>query len=109
MVVLCIALSSFAGNPYRTYSIRFIEEKNDLYNKEMTLKFTETKIFYFERDAYWNHKYTGIIRDSNGFCYHRFILPSTGSVVLVSDSKIMKIDNLFYYIIILNGQYHYAL
>lgn len=106
---LVLSVIVFAGNPNRTYNIKYVDTNSGVAAKNMTLKVTSTQISYFERDAYWNCRYEGTIKDQNGLIYHKYYLPTTKSTVLISDSKIMKVGNSFYYIIILNGQYHYAL
>lgn len=108
-IFLCISLCLYAGNPNRIYNIKYVEQGSIPYKKEMTLKVSTDKIYYYERDAYWNCKYVGTTKDSNGLLFHKYMLPSSGSTVLISDAKIMKIGSVYYYIIILNGQYHYAL
>ena len=108
-LLLCISFLSYAGNPNRLYNIKYVEQNSVPYNKGMTLKVTSTRIYYYERNSYWECKYVGATKDQNGLIFHKYILPSSGSVVLISDSKVMKIGGTFYYMIILNGQYHYAL
>lgn len=106
---LVLSAVVLAGYPNRTYNIKFVDTNSGVAAKNMTLKVTSTQITYSERNAYWNSKYIGTIKDQNGLIYHKYYLPSTKSTVLISDSKIMKVGSSFYYIIILNGQYHYAL
>jgi len=109
LVAFVIVLVTYAGNPNRTYNIKYVDANSGVAAKNMTIKVTPVKIVYVERDAYWNCEYRGTIKDQNGLVYHKYYLPTTKSNVLISDSKIMKVGNTFYYIIILNGQYHYAL
>lgn len=109
LVAFVIAMVVNAGNPNRTYKIKYIDTNSGVVAKNMTIKVTSEKIAYVERDSYWNCEYLGSIKDQNGLVYHKYYLPTTKSNVLISDSKIMKVGNTFYYIIILNGQYHYAL
>lgn len=106
---LVLSAIVFADNPNRTYNIKYVDTNSGVAAKNMTLIVSSTQITYFERNAYWNCKYEGTIKDQNGLVYHKYYLPTTKSTVLISDSKIMKVGRSFYYIIILNGQYHYAL
>lgn len=109
IVAFVMTLAVYAGNPNRTYNIKYIETNSGYASKNMTIKVTSGQITYVERNAYWNCEYRGTTKDQNGLIYHKYYLPTTKSNVLISDSKIMKVGNTFYYIIILNGQYHYAL
>lgn len=108
-VAFAIALVTFAGNPNRTYNIKYLDTNSGVVAKNMNIKVTPEKIVYVERNSYWNYKYLGTIKDQNGLVFHKYYLPTTKSNVLISDSKIMKVGKTIYYIIILNGQYHYAL
>ena len=90
------------------FHVRYVEENNVPYKKDMTLQFEQNRIYYIERDSYWNSTYMGVIKDQNGFEFYKYNLPSSNSTVLVSRDRIMKIENDFYFIIFLNGQYHYA-
>ena len=109
LVAFVMTLAAYAGSPNRTYNIKYVDSNSGVAAKNMTIKVSSEKIVYVERDAYWNCEYKGTTKDQNGLVYHKFYLPTSKSNVLISDSKIMKVGNTFYYIIILNGQYHYAL
>ena len=109
IMAFVMTLAIYAGNPNRTYNIKYVDSNSGVAAKNMTIKVTAEKITYVERNAYWNSEYLGTVKDQNGLVFHKYYLSTTKSNVLISDSKIMKVGNTFYYIIILNGQYHYAL
>lgn len=109
IMAFVLMLAAYADNPNRTYTIKYIDTNSGVAAKNMTIKVAAEKITYVERNTYWTCEYRGTTKDQNGLVYHKYYLPTTKSNVLISDSKIMKLGNAFYYIIILNGQYHYAI
>ena len=109
--------------PNKTYQIKYIEEKENgetyCYPQEFQVKVTRDRITYITKNKYWNCRYDGMI-DRHGkkitskadpheiyfFCY---TLTTSGVKLYVSESKCVKYNGVFYYMLIFDGQVNYAL
>ena len=111
-----MSLSTYAGNPNRTYYIKYIlDNEGYAVPNERTVTVTPTKI-YILRDGenqYWECEYKGTKVDEpvqgKQIIHHIYYLTNKDVYFVVSDYKLVKHNDLFYYRIVFAGQTQLAL
>lgn len=116
LAAISISLLSFAGNPNKNYTVKYIEDKSgDCYPMNINIKVTPTKIYAENTSSgskYWDCQYLGKIEKTDKgvtFYYHKYYLTNKQVYFIISDDKIMKYRGTFYHIILFDGEIQYAL
>ena len=104
------------SDPNRTYNIKYILDDNGYpIPNERTITVTPTRI-YTQRNGesvYWECEYKGTIIDEpvkgKQIIFHIYYLTNRHVYLSISDYKIQKYNDTFYYRIVFDGQTQLAL
>lgn len=115
-VLLTTSLKAFSNDPNRTYNIKYILDENGYaVPNERTITVTPTRI-YTERNGesvYWDCEYKGIKIDEpvkgKQVKFHIYYLTNKKVYIIISDYKLVKHEDIFYYRIVFAGQTQLAL
>lgn len=104
------------SNPNKTYHVKYILDKNGYaIPSEATFTFTPTKIYVTRngQDKYWDCEYKGTKVDEpvkgKQVIFHIYYLTNKKIYIILSDYKLVKHENVFYYRILFDGQTQLAL
>ncbi|MDD4991896.1 MAG: hypothetical protein PHR83_06660 [Paludibacter sp.] len=121
ILLLSIIMSSgffgvYAGNPNKTYYIKYILDSNGYaISSETELTVTPTRIYIVRNgeNKYWDCEYRGQTFDEpksgKRVYFHNFYLTNKNVYISISDYKLVKHNNVFYYRIVFAGQTQLAL
>lgn len=108
--------NSGEGNQNRTYHIKYILDENGYaIPSETTFTVTPSRIYVTRngQDKYWDCEYKGTKVDEpvkgEKVIFHVYYLTNKHIYVIVSDYKLIKHDDVFYYRIVIDGQTQLAL
>lgn len=108
--------SAFADSPNRTYNIKYILDNNGYaIPNERTITVTPTRIYTIRNgeNVYWDCEYKGTKVDEpiqgKQIIHHVYYLTNKNVYLEISDYKLVKHNDLFYYQIVFAGQTQLAL
>lgn len=108
--------NSGEGNPNRTYNVKYILDENGYaVPNERTFTVTPTKIYTTRNgeSVYWNCEYKGVKVDEpvkgKQVKFHIYYLMNKNVYLIISDYKLVKHNDVFYYRIVFAGQTQLAL
>lgn len=107
---------SFAADPNRTYQIKYILDSDGYaIPSESTVTVTPNKI-YVNRNGetkYWECEYKGVKIDqpdiNHKIQFHIYYLTNKYIYIVISDYKLVKHNEVFYYRFVIDGQVQLAL
>lgn len=121
IIVLLTILSSefanlYASNPNKTYYIKYVlDDKGYAISSESELTVTPTIIYIIRNEEikYWNCEYKGETFDEpkpgKRVYFHIYYLTNKNVYINISDYKLVKHNDIFYYRIVIAGQTQLAL
>lgn len=118
LLVLCTLIPTllFAGNPNKTYQIKYLIDSDGYAVKsETTMTVTPNRIYILRNGEkkYWDCEYKGIQTDqpdkNHKVQFHIYYLTNKHVYITISDYKLVKHNGVFYYRITVAGQEQLAL
>jgi hypothetical protein len=113
---ISITFCAFSENPNKTYNVKYILDENGYaIPNERTFTVTPTKIYTTRNgeSVYWNCEYKGVKVDEpvpgKQVKFHIYYLTNKNVYLIISDYKIVKHNDTFYYRIVFAGQTQLAL
>ena len=115
-VLITTSLKAFSNDPNRTYHIKYILDENGYtVPNERTITVTPTKIYTIRNgeSVYWDCEYKGMKIDEpvkgKQVIFHIYYLTNKDVYMIISDYKLVKHEDIFYYRIVFAGQTQLAL
>lgn len=116
LFLILFSLKLLAGDPNKTYKIKYILNSDGYaIPSESTVTVTPTKIYIIRNGEtkYWDCEYKGVKIDkpnsNHEVKFHVYYLTNKKVYIVISDYKLIKHNEIFYYRFVVDGQVQLAL